>query len=58
MLISEIKLKDIDYKTFYCCGSNDEERYIKRFYSLLNGFSDTFGKDGDIRLFPHLGVLK
>jgi len=55
MLISEIKLEDIDYKTLYCCNSSEEERYIKRFSGLLKGFSDTFGKDGDIRLFSAPG---
>lgn len=50
-----IKLKDIDYKMLYCCNSSEEERYIKRVSNLLRGFSDTFGKDGDIRLFSAPG---
>lgn len=57
MNIAEMKknIKDIDFKTLYCVGGGDEERYIKRFYGLLDGFGENFGKDGDIRLFSAPG---
>ena len=56
MNTAEIKqrVNSIDFKTLYC-QDGDTERYIKRFYSLLDGFSDTFGDSGDIRLFSAPG---
>lgn len=48
-------IKKIDYKTLYCCADSDSERFEKRFGGLLDGFSKTFGENGDIRLFSAPG---
>lgn len=48
-------VKKIDFKTLYCINGGDEERYMKRFLCLLDGFADTFGENGDIRLFSAPG---
>lgn len=57
MNIAEIKTKmqNIDYKTLYCREYGDEKQYIDRFNNLLDGFYNTFQKDGDIRLFSAPG---
>lgn len=57
MNISEIKEKiiNIDFKKLYCLKDGEEKRYAKRFEKLLDGFSKTFEKDGDIRLFSAPG---
>lgn len=49
------KLSNIDFKMLYCCNDGDETQYINRFYSLLDGFYKTFGKDDNIRLFSAPG---
>ena len=57
MNISEIKQKigTIDFKKLYCCKDGEENQYIERFEKLLDGFTNTFEKDGDIRLFSAPG---
>ncbi|MBR4720527.1 MAG: galactokinase [Clostridia bacterium] len=57
MNISEIKQKidSIDFKKLYCCKDGEEKKYIQRFERLLDAFSKTFEKDGDIRLFSAPG---
>ena len=57
MNISEIKQKigNIDFQKLYCCKDGEEKKYIERFEKLLDGFSKTFEKDGDIRLFSAPG---
>ncbi|MBQ6907840.1 MAG: galactokinase, partial [Clostridia bacterium] len=57
MNISEIKQKigSIDFQKLYCCKDGEEKKYIERFEKLLDGFSKTFEKDGDIRLFSAPG---
>ena len=57
MDIPEIKqkIKNIDFKTLYCCDKGEEGRYIARFEGLLDGFYKTFGKDDNICLFSAPG---
>ncbi len=57
MNIAEIKtkIKNIDYQTLYCYKDGDKKQYVDRFNNLLDGFYNTFQKDGDIRLFSAPG---
>ena len=57
MNISEIKQKigNSDFQKLYCCKEGEEKKHIERFEKLLDGFSKTFEKDGDIRLFSAPG---
>ena len=48
------KIRDIDFATLYC-GGGDEKAHISRFYRLLDGFFETFGKNDGIRLFSAPG---
>ncbi|MBR4173215.1 MAG: galactokinase [Clostridia bacterium] len=49
------KIEKIDFKALYCCDDCNTERYVNRFYRLLDGFSETFGNSDDLRLFSASG---
>ena len=39
----------------YSCDKNDVKKYSDRYIDVINGFEETFGKDGDIALFSAPG---
>ena len=57
MNMSELRqrINNIDFNMLYCCKDEEKERFAGRFERLLDGFSDTFGGEGDIELFSAPG---
>jgi len=39
----------------YSCDKNDVKKYSDRYIDVINGFEETFGKDGNIALFSAPG---
>ena len=55
--INALKNGEYDDKLtyLYSCDKNDVEKYSDRYIDVINGFEETFGKDGDIALFSAPG---
>ncbi len=49
------KLKFIDIEYIYACKEADRGHYIARFEKVIDGFSETFGEDDDLRIFSAPG---
>ena len=51
--INALKNGEYDDKLtyLYSCDKNDVKKYSDRYIDVINGFEETFGKDGDIALF-------
>ena len=58
--INALKNGEYDDKLtyLYSCDKNDVEKYSDRYIDVINGFEETFGKDGDIACFLLLAVQK
>ena len=55
--INALKNGEYDDKLtyLYSCDKNDVKKYSDRYIDVINGFEETFGKDGDIALFSAPG---
>ena len=55
--INALKNGEYDNKLtyLYSCDKNDVKKYSDRYIDVINGFEETFGKDGDIALFSAPG---
>ena len=50
--INALKNGEYDDKLtyLYSCDKNDVKKYSDRYIDVINGFEETFGKDGDIAM--------
>ena len=55
--INALKNGEYDDKLtyLYSCDKNDVKKYSDRYIDVINGFEETFGKNGDIALFSAPG---
>ena len=55
--INALKNGEYDDKLtyLYSCDKNNVKKYSDRYIDVINGFEETFGKDGDIALFSAPG---
>ena len=55
--INALKNGEYDDKLtyLYSCDKNDVKKYSDRYIDVINGFEETFGKDGEIALFSAPG---